>query len=467
MFISDKVKLSLTYGFILAVVATLIWCILWDANWIFGDDHQILATTAINKTGLHGHRGGGRYWPLGLWDYNLLVFIPGGSSPFGHYLYNSVTLLLSFAVMGRLLSKIVVDRLRSFYFMAFSLFTLSLNWTFLQIHMDVIFSERMMILLFSVFALFYLKAVETQKKSHYFIAALSACYLTYCKEPVFGALIVISLTNLFFGYKKMPKNELIFYCFLIVNSLIYAIQWFFLEFLVANKFYNVIFSARIPLWESILKTSNNMPVLYIIFLASLIRAYKIIVKQDKESLHFDGLLFGALSYSVAFVVINMFHLYYFIISVWLAIPPLAHWANKLIKQGRAKLIVPFILSISILQLNSGDVLIKSVESIHQCRKEDVKVIKMLVDMQKSGAEVVFFEDKSFSGNGWYYTIWNTFLICETKINDKLKKITDLKDASDNHVVIYFSEKKSQELEDRNFVSIVNTRVGNIYAKKRN
>ncbi|MDR2780958.1 MAG: hypothetical protein LBB21_00650 [Holosporaceae bacterium] len=52
-------------------------CILLHTNWVLGDDWQFINTTAIGKPS-RAWAGNGRFWPLGLVDYSLLLLVPYG-----------------------------------------------------------------------------------------------------------------------------------------------------------------------------------------------------------------------------------------------------------------------------------------------------------------------------------------------------------------------------------------------------
>jgi hypothetical protein len=65
-----------TYIFAMLFVLLGVFVIMFQANWTFGDDHQCITTTAVNKyvpfapfTG-----SGGRFFPLWGFHYNILLF---------------------------------------------------------------------------------------------------------------------------------------------------------------------------------------------------------------------------------------------------------------------------------------------------------------------------------------------------------------------------------------------------------
>ncbi len=451
-----------------AIVAT---CILYNANWIFGDDWQIMATTAVNKFGLHGHYGGGRFWPLGLCDYNLLIFIKGGNTPLGHYLYNTFILAIFLITIFYLIKEIVKDNQQSLYLFTFFFLILLITKDFIRIHIDVIYPERTMVFVLSVFLLFYLKGLNTDKTLYYLIAFLSACYLTYCKEPMFGALLVISSTNLLLKYKKMSDKELYFYVALIVNSIVYFSLWYFFAFKTETKFYNLIFSSYLSVVELIKKIINDKPIFILITVIGVTHLYYIIIKKDYERLFYDSLLFAGIAYAGAFIYLNLIHSYYFLIALLFTFPSFIYWINYGFKCEKKIFSFIFMCAVFVLSIYNINLTIKFIECIHTFREEDKKLIKTLESLQQSGKKIVFFDTPDKKA-WWYYNICNSFFKYQIKKDIDILIVTSLEEISPNDVVIYppFETLRLKKMIEKidfekiYFHPIINTRVGIVYVK---
>lgn len=90
---------KISYLLVVSVLLLFSILILWNASWVFDifyvDDEQFVSGTAIGKP-VYAWSGNGRFWPLGLFDYNcLLLLFPHGASPFVHFMYNCVTMFIS------------------------------------------------------------------------------------------------------------------------------------------------------------------------------------------------------------------------------------------------------------------------------------------------------------------------------------------------------------------------------------
>lgn len=460
------------YFLIFISLIMAITCILYNANWILGDDWQIVATTAVNKFGLHGQHGEGRYWPLGLYDYNLLVFIKGGHTPFGHYLYNAFILVMFFIAIFYLIKEVVKDNQKILYYFTFFLVILLITKDFMMIHIDVIYPERMMIFMLAIFMLFYLKGLNSDKISHYFTAFFSACYLTYCKEPIFGIFLAISFMNLLFRYKKLSNNEKFFYVALIINSVIYVLQWYFLVFKQTNEFYNLIYTSHLSVLELIYKIVKDKPTFIFVSVIGLIRAYHVLVNKNYEHLFYDSLLFAGIAYIGAFVYLNLIHSYYFLISLLLALPSLVYWIDYGFKSRKEKISIVSMCVIFSFSLYNIELTVEFIKNIHTSREGDMKIIEELESLQKNGKKIVFYEDSRNFVGGWYYKICNSFLRCHYNRNVDIPIITKLEEIKSDNAVLYppfevrFKNKiKRVNFEALSFYPIMDTKIGELYVKR--
>jgi hypothetical protein len=77
-----------------------VFVIMFQANWTFSDDHEYIITTAVNKY-VPFYFGGGRFFPLGHFHYNIPLFIfwllgiESGLPVEAHYVLNALFFSLS------------------------------------------------------------------------------------------------------------------------------------------------------------------------------------------------------------------------------------------------------------------------------------------------------------------------------------------------------------------------------------
>ena len=258
---------KLSYGVLFLILSAICFCILWNANWIFGDDFQFLKTTAIGREA-RSWSGRGRFWPLGLVDYSILVLISYGHTVTAHFIYNSIVMIISVFLMFFLFLKITKKQYLISTFFILLLFATS---SFMLIHMTCIYPERIMFFMFAAFMLCYWKAKQQQSTKYYILAFLSAAYVTYTKEPIFGLIAIIAFTNLLFGYKKCTQKDRNFYYALLVNSAIYLAiyiyRWFFRDTRKHNLYNSGkwLFSSEFDIVGVFGTQLNSEPILYLLW----------------------------------------------------------------------------------------------------------------------------------------------------------------------------------------------------------
>ena len=220
------------YILVFVITALMIFFIMFQANWTFGDDHVFIKTTAINRyQPLFILPSIGRFFPITFLHYNMLLFIfrlfgiNSGVPAAAHFVLVALLYIITILCLYLFFKKIKpaaakeYPRLTVFFVCVFPLWSNAFAWIF----MEIIFPETIVIALFAFFMLMYFHALETDKKRYYIAAFIAAVYSTYCKEPVFGAFIVIALFNHLFRFKDETKKEKIFYGALIANGILFLI----------------------------------------------------------------------------------------------------------------------------------------------------------------------------------------------------------------------------------------------------
>ncbi|MDR0580820.1 MAG: hypothetical protein LBG04_01755 [Holosporaceae bacterium] len=311
--ITDK---KISDSVLAAFLAFICFCILWKATWGFDfwspiDEYQLFRTTAVGKPSC-SWTGNGRFLPLGLCDYCILLFLPFGNTVTAHYLYNSVMMIFSSIMLYKFLNKVGKKR----YISVFSLLILFSTSAFMRIHVSCVFPERMLFFMLSAFMLFAQRGREKQSSRHYFLAVLAAAYATYLKEPFFGVFIIIATVNIIFG--QLSFKDKIFNGALLVNSAIfvtiYVYRLFFRD--SGTPYASITFN---PL-ELSFKQFGAEPILILMAIIACVRAYSILVKNDREQIFIDSLLFAGVGYTVANMMFKFKSTYYFFPSVLLFIP---------------------------------------------------------------------------------------------------------------------------------------------------
>ena len=414
-------KKKIVVSIIVAISALCTFVILYQANWIFGDDYLFMTKTAVNKyVDCRDFMFRGRFFPLGHFHYNfpLLLFrslgINTGFPVEGHFALISIFFIVSYVCLYLLFNKI--ESSKNNKCLAFSLFFAStfflFEGTLPMIFLRLIYPETQIIVLFSIFMLMYYKALETDKTRYYVIALLAVVYSTYCKEPVFGVFFVIVLINHLFRYKKESKREKIFYMTLIANGVIFLILYYFLSYRNAVSFYNESYEGKeVDMFRFLIPVFTKNPTLIIMFLLGLIRAYYIIVKNRKKQLYYDSLLFAGIAYVIAFIMLGLRWDYYFMPSIILFLPSFVYWTKYMYEKKRMYALCLFFVLLPIYTNNSTRA-ITTTKDIWRERQEFVPYITNLLSEYNDGKEFIWYTSKIVDTNtnydDWEHYVLNIF-----------------------------------------------------------
>jgi hypothetical protein len=410
----------------------IIFVIMFHANWIFGDDHIFITTTAINQyIPVHIYPSIGRFNPVGFIEYNIMLFlfrlfgIDTGIPVTVHLIFPALYYLLTIVCLYLLVDKINSNNLKQYP--AINLFFLCLfpllSFGFQLIFMDVIFFEPLLIMLFSFFMLMYYKGLKTDKTKYYIAALITGVYATYCKEPVFGSLLIIAFFNHLFRYKDETKTEKWFYMALIINSILFVVLYYFLSYKYITIPYNEnrnIFGISKFIVIIFIKT----PILAVMFLTGCIRLYYIVIKRDRTHPCYDSLLFAGMAYTFAYVLLGLNAEYYFTPSVILCLPSVIYW-TKYFNQKKIKLSFILLFAITVICDFNLIVEVKRGRDTLRNRRDFIPYITNLLSEYNEGKTFIWYESDN--------TIMPTYQIVQ-----KWKKNTE------NAFLNYMNKTKDKE-----------------------
>lgn len=304
-----------------------------NASFSIGDESQFLTTTAINKVlPLKNYimPSSGRFFPLGLMDYNLLLLLPYGESPYAHFFFNSISFLVLVIASFVYYKQIIVETIKPSIYLNLIIIAcvLFITTRFYSVFLSLIFPERIIITLISLFLLSHLKYTKNQKSIYGLFSIVFAVYLTYCKEPIFGSLLVFSSLILILNWRKLSLKNRSFYIVLIANSIIFIIIYYFLVFKHVNSRYSG-GNMQMELVDLLYKVFRSHKILLVAIILTIYRFYKILFKKDYQFVYYDALLLTGISYSLAIIFLGLNFSYYYFPAVMFCTPPLVFWSLRL------------------------------------------------------------------------------------------------------------------------------------------
>jgi hypothetical protein len=421
LFLSGKADKAF-YRFLVPVIAASgVFLILFHANWTFGDDHLFTTCTEIDRyLPIHVFKTIGRFNPAQDLDKNLILFmfrlfgLHTGVPPQATFISNGLFYLITILCLYKLCKKIeMAQRANSLLFAVFfTCFFLFLSQSFISIYMQIIFPETALIMFLTVFMLALFYAQETNKTRYYILAFVFAVYATYCKEPVFGALVILALTNLICNFKGQTKKEKLFYFLLIVNGIVFCFLYYIIVYRNISVPYNSGRDEGSRL-QIIISNFMNRPILTIMLVLGFFRFYYVILRKDRSHIFYDSLLFAGIGYTCAFILLRLSADYYFIPSIILALPSLVYWSVFLYQKKHCYSLVLLIPLCIVICFNFVPV-IKSAKHTLHARENFMPYIDKLHDAYTSGEKFIWYEDETPAGfaivaRDYYKAILNIFL----------------------------------------------------------
>ncbi len=477
----SKFVRNLSY-LVLMISLAMIGCLIFkDLNWVLGDDDLFLRTTMIGKPS-HAWIGEYKFWPLGLCDYSVLLLLPNsiGRTIEAHFAYNLIIMSVAIFTLYHFFNKLDEKNYGLSLFFILILFCVS---SFLQIHNDCIYPERMMFLMQVLFMYFWLKGYQNNSMRFYLLSWIFCTYLIFSKEPVCSAILIVTLVNLIFGWNQLTKKDRAFQFLQIFSALtyfgIYIYRYFYRN--GGDSLYgggNFIFSQGVDALNTVKTMFVCEPLLGLIFLFALVRAYFVFVKSDRRTLFIDSLLFGAAAYAVVSIILTMTYSYCLFPSLIFAFPSLVFWSDYLWKERK-------FLSYLIVLLCGGaaflsyDISKNITQNTYHLRNHDMKVVNFIADSYINGKYVYFFANEkplsqfrigALHGNAREFDVYTHFLNYVLKeknyLRDKniLRPLEKLEYVFDDSVVIcpVSMEKRYKDyLKNRGFkllMSAFNTEV---------
>lgn len=375
------------------LTAALAYYIIKDANWIWGDDVIFITGSAAGKNNWIP-MGAGRFFPLNFQEFNLLKYIPGGNLPFSHYLISASMFIAMMGLMLVFLNKIAEKyfpdlRWKSWFVLGAAII-LAFAPDVLLMYLDIIFPERYVMLEYALFMLLYFRGMETGKLKYYAGAAIVGGISFFYKEPVFGTYLVITAVPFLFNYRQVTRGHKLFTVIVWCGIATYGALYYFLSYSKTTDFYN---SGRVvmPFAEFLWSIFESHKLFFILILLAVYRFCKIVFVKQKQFLFTDSLLFAAISYIFAFILLKLNERYYFTPVYIMALPALFLTVIRLWQAKRLWGIV-LLLLIGGIYSENYTVLKWNIINNQVLRHTDMVMVNQLAEKVKQGNELLWYQE---------------------------------------------------------------------------
>ena len=437
--------LRIFYWLLVAVTAVLGgYLIINDAQWVFSDEHEWWVSTAIGKFEvLSAHVGGGRFVPLGHYDFNFLTLLFDKPSALVHYIWVALSFLVYIFVLSLFFYKVtkqITKNDSNLVFAMAALFLVIFNTNIVRLFMSIIFPERILVVCLALFMLFSYLAEIKNKTLYYVLAFLTAVYATYCKEPVSSIFVVIGCLNLMFNYKNLTLKQKVFYSGLLFNGILYITLYYFLVYVQSTSFYSSGSDKSLSYFEVTKILLKSAPIYWLFFAVAIYRGICVLFLKQRQYLFFDGLLFASIAYFLAYVAIKFYQPYYIYPGIVLAVPAIFYWGVNASRCFWVKLIL-FASVVVWVFCGECQNIYQTVKDYQYARHNDFVTFQKMADHVMDGDKIYFYQfpEKIYKKSKyniyfhWRYVVSERFLnyILDTQ-DQKYLIVVDSFEAIERH-----------------------------------
>lgn len=475
-----KIQTIICYFLLFFVMSILVFFIVYNSNWIFGDDFGFLKSTAIGKPMLFPNGENGRFSPFAQFDYNILLLIPDGNLVIAHYIFVDLSFFIFFALSFLFYNKVVSKYIISNSQKSLLLFLIvgSLMLKIYPLFISLVFPERTICILISVFIISYYYLAKTNKFIYVIFLLLSSLYMTYCKEPISIVLFVFAVVNLLFNYKLLTTNQKYVNVFLCVNLIIYLLLYYFIGFKNNETlYYKLPAFSSLSYFEVLDRVFRSHKILFLIFGLFFIRIYYFILKKDRTQLYYDALLFSGISYTVILIYLKLHLSHYYFPTFVLCMPSLINSSLIFFKR---KLYLVIVLFISFLIMCSYTY--KYIKNNQKSRITNMAGTTRLTNYILEGYNLVWYRYPQTYKFSISTTVDKDREILEEFINYKISNSTrynllidsTYNESNLNTILLYSTENNNEIIIKKNFDTLIRiyklrllNSFGNINVYKKN
>ena len=327
---NQTVKINLFFywqiAFLVIFSGIYIYLILYGEEFAYHDNEQFTYYSLDGRFfGMPIWKNVGRYWPLGLQEYNIISLF--SKTIFAYHLFSIAQLLITIPIIYLILrplnitSKLVV------------ILIIMVTPSFAISFFGLIFPERNLIFWLAIFIYCYQRFIDNKSISYFCLIILATQFLLYYKEPMFLLIGGFASSRLSFQllinkiynkpqlYRKFIQKN---WCdlSLIILSIIFLIQYLRVMRAGVKSSYADNFS-KISQFSTLIHYFKADLILLTFLVVFSVRILFLLVNKKLPDLIWDSLAIGSFLYFCAYVKLSMFRWYYmapvdFIATLYLA-----------------------------------------------------------------------------------------------------------------------------------------------------
>ncbi|MDR2268322.1 MAG: hypothetical protein LBD81_02630 [Holosporaceae bacterium] len=134
-------------------------------------------------------------------------------------------------------------------------------------------------------------------------------------------------------------------------------------------------------------------------------------RKDRNHLYLDGLLFAAVAYAFAFVILKMARTYYFVPSMLLAAPSFAYWANhNIIRKNALSVIISIVVLLCCGVYNNFPAIKRFFKMMLEKRISDISAAENIYTISKAlRIPIYFYKNNNSIHSNYTRMFWTDYL----------------------------------------------------------
>lgn len=439
---------------ILSIPCVAVFFILYNAEWILGDNFIFITTTAaghpilLNNIATLSH---GRFYPLAFQDFNLLLLIPFGRTAFAHYCLVAISFLSAYAMFLMSCVSSFREGNRKYAHIpltaiAVTLFTISPG--FADIYSNLIFPERQLVFCLAVFIFAFHKAVGSGSAKMYFLAATAAIVSAYIKETASPALFAFSFLSLIFCGKGMRFSEKAAHYAIMANFIVFMVMWGIFGWSGADNLYRT--DTRLPFSQLAYVVFSANKALLLIAIVAIMRWIRIILSKSAAENFYDPLIAASAIFIAEYLVLNYNSAYYYVPAVLLGIIPMLRLSvnaiQSLFTRDCGKRIIFLAVTMSVLVAIPLAQIASTLNAARMVSVEKSKImpcVRMMARHYAAGGKIYWFQpwdnyDKLYNLTELYvgFVLVNEMKMEKDESRPLLVKTEKLPELNEKDIFIY-------------------------------
>jgi len=327
---NEKILKSIFYGCLTVFVGVLAFFILYNAQWLVGDDAII-----IRHTGW-GHLfepsdtiipSSGRFFPLSYFVYNIL-WIFGLTSINAHFGLMTITFIFMSLTAYALAQYSLKEASPSIwkYIALFSIIAICMQRSYNN-YLDAfstVWFGYFWILVWCI-CCYFVHAKQSPLAAVAGFIVIS--YFCYCGETVFLLPLSYGVCGLLFGWANTSKLEKAYLWSLLGTAIVFLLVYYFVCYIHIEEAYDGSHGSEVTLFGNAFKMFIAQKVLWVGLIVFGWRMYRILFRKEQYEF-WDTMLLAAFGFCCGCAILKLnWVLYYSQASIFM-IPTIAHYMNK-------------------------------------------------------------------------------------------------------------------------------------------